>query len=186
MTNKVLKNIFNHEAMNIILPILLVQIILSLGTYKILKPHMRKMPCSVCGRANTTAKKSLWEFKTGVLKHKRVYYCEDHIKNAPKIIQKLPSDNDTILKRYWLITVAGFLFFLSTIYSLALFDISMVYLIIVPLIEFALFFIKGIVTSFSIVFLFTSFLAAPVFFYYIWMNIESGNIKLKRNKKIEN
>src|SRR6056297_700018 len=107
MTNKVLKNIFNHEAMNIILPILLVQIILSLGTYKILKPHMRKMPCSVCGRANTTAKKSLWEFKTGVLKHKRVYYCEDHIKNAPKIIQKLPSDNDTILKRYWLITVAG-------------------------------------------------------------------------------
>ncbi|MFP4548256.1 MAG: hypothetical protein ACLFQM_08980 [Fidelibacterota bacterium] len=185
MIKKVLTNIFSQEAMNIILPILLVQIILSLGTFKILKPHMRKMPCAVCGRANTTAKKSLWEFKTGVLKHKRIYYCQEHINKAPKIVQKLPSDNDTILKRYWLITAAGFLLFLSTIYSLALFDISMVYLILVPLIQLSLFLLKGIVTGFSIVFLFVSFLAAPVLFYYIWMNIETGNIKLKRSTKEE-
>jgi hypothetical protein len=179
MIKRVLENIFKAEAINIILPILFVQLVFSVGTYKILKPHMKKLPCAVCGRANTTVKKSLWEFKTGVLKHKKIYYCKYHYEKAPRIVQKLPSDNDTILKRYWLITVAGFLFFLSTIYSLALFDISFVYLIAVPVIQFVLFFIKGIVTNFSVVFLFVMCLLAPAFFFYLWINIESGNLKLK-------
>ncbi len=182
MVKQVLRNIFNHEAMNFILPIFLVQIVLSLGTYKVLQPHLRKYPCAVCGKANTQVKKSLWEFQRGVLKEKKIYYCSKHIKNAPKIIQELKSKNDTILKRYWLVTVAGLLFFLSTIYSLALFEISYVYLVAVPVIQLSLFLIKGITTGFSIVFLFTCFLAAPVLFYYLWMNVESGNIKIKKLK----
>ena len=178
MSNRVFENIFKSDSLNIILPILFVQLILSVGTFKILKPHMKKLPCAVCGRANTEVKKSLWEFKTSVLKHVNIHYCKNHIKKAPKIVRRLPSDNDTILKRYWQVTVAGYLLYISIVYSLALFNISMVYSISVPVIQIGLFFLKGIVSTFSISALFISFIAAPVFFFYIWMNVESGKIKL--------
>ena len=179
MFKRVFENIFKSDSLNIILPILFVQLILSVGTFKILKPHMKKLPCAVCGRANTEVNRSLLEFKKGVLKHVKIYYCKYHIKKAPKIIHKLPSNNDTILKRYWQVTVAGYLLYISVVYSLALFNISMVYSISVPLIQFVLFFFKGIISTFSITTLFISSIAAPVFFFYIWMNVESGIIKLR-------
>ena len=178
MFKRVFENIFKSESLNIILPILFVQMILSVGTFKILKPHITKSPCAICGRANTEVKKSLWEFKNGVLKYVNIHYCKYHLNKAPKIVKKLPSDNDTILKRYWQITVASYLFYLSVVYSLALFNLSMVYSISVPVIQFTLFFFKGIISSFSIIFLFSSFIIAPVFFFYLWINVESGNIKL--------
>jgi len=179
MFKRVFENIFKSDSLNIILPILFIQLILSVGTFKVLKPHMKKLPCAVCGRANTQKHKTLLEFKPGVLKHVNIHYCKSHIKKAPKIVKDIPSDNDTILKRYWQATVAGYLLYISIVYSLALFNLSMVYSFSVPTIQFALFFIKGIVSTFSITVLFLSSLAAPVFFFYIWMNIESGNIKLK-------
>ncbi len=179
MIQQVLKNIFNKDAMNIILPIFLIQLVLMLGTYKLLKPNMHKKPCAVCGRATTTVKKVLWEYKPRFLKEKNIYYCKIHLKTSPRIIQSLPSKNDSILKRYWLVAAGGFLFFLSTIYSLALFEISFIYLISVPLVQLVLFFLQGMISNFSITTLFICFIAAPVLFYYIWVNIESGNIKLK-------
>lgn len=179
MIKRVLNNILSKDSLNYILPIFFVQIILLVGTFNLLKPHMRKKPCAVCGRANTVVKESLWEYKTGFLKHKKIYYCKYHINKAPKIVSELPSKNDSIEKRYWLMSAAGFLFFLSTIYSLALFEISFTYLIAVPVIQFFLFFIKGMVSNFTITTLFVCFIAAPVLFYYIWLNVESGNIKLK-------
>ncbi|MBN2280965.1 MAG: hypothetical protein JXQ65_10315 [Candidatus Marinimicrobia bacterium] len=179
MFKRVFENIFKADSLNIILPILFVQLVLSVGTYKILKPHLHKKPCAVCGRANTAVKKSLWEFKPGVLKHVKIFYCKHHFEKAPKIVQKIPSENDSTVKRYWQITVAGYLLYISIVYSLALFNLSMVYSISVPLIQLILFYFKGIVSSFSILFLFSSFLIAPVFFFYLWVNIESGKIKLR-------
>ena len=180
MFKKVFETIFSKDSLNFILPILLVQLVILVGTYNLLRPHMRKSPCAVCGRANTQIKKSLWEYKTGFLKHKKIYYCKQHIKKAPQIVQKLPSTNDTIIKRYWLAAAGGFLFFISTAYSLALFNIPFTYMIAVPIIQFLLYFFKGMVSNFTIITLFVCFLAAPILFFYLWMNVESGNIKLKK------
>lgn len=180
MIKSVFATIFSKESMNYILPIFLVQLVILVGTYNLLRPHMRKSPCAVCGRANTQMKKSLWEYKKGFLKHRKIFYCKYHFNKAPKIVQKMPSTKDTIVKRYWLASAGGFLFFISTIYSLALFKIPFTYLIGVPVIQFLLYFFKGMVSNFTIISLFTCFVAAPVLFYYIWLNVESGNIKLKK------
>ena len=179
MIKRVLQNIFNKDSMNYILPIFLIQLVLFVGMYNLLRPNLKRRPCSVCGRANTNNKKVYWEYKTGFLKVKKIPYCKIHITKAPKIIREIPSDKDQVIKRYWMVFFAGFMFFLCTIYSLALFEISFVFLVSVPVIQVLLFFFKGMVTDFSITTLFICFVSAPVFFYYLWIKIESGILKLK-------
>ncbi len=169
MDKKILNSIFKKkENLLIIIAMVLLEIIILLGAWQNIKPHIKKQPCVVCGSAKTKVHITLHEYKTGMLQDKAIYYCSKHIKNAPRIIHKLPSKNDSILKRFHMILVSGIILLILLIYAVAIFEVNFAFLIIAPIIQLVTFFLFGIVSNFSISIIVGSIIIIPVFLFYFW------------------
>jgi len=80
------------------LAVIIIVIFLNLGIFVVgriyINPYLSGKPCAICGRPNTKAVNTLWQYKVKVLpycKDVKLWYCKRHIRNAPEIVKEMPS-----------------------------------------------------------------------------------------------
>jgi len=137
----------------------------------------KKLWIIVCGRPNTKAVNTLWQYKVNVIpccKDVKLWYCKQHIGNAPEMVKEIPSEKDTIAKRYVQAVIGGVLQMMTLFYALVLlrFDIKLFF--ISPLLIGLAFLIGNATSSLSLTLLFGSIIAVPGLLFYAWL--KQGNI----------
>lgn len=140
-------------------------------------PYLSRKPCAVCGRPNTKAVNTLWQYEVKVLpycKDVKLWYCKRHIKNAPEIVKEIPSAKDTIAKRYVQAVIGGVLQMVTFLYALILLRFDMKWFFMSPLLIGLAFLIGNTTSSLSLTLLFGSIAAVPGLLFYIWL--KQGNV----------
>ena len=142
-----------------------------------INPYLSHKPCAVCGRPDTKAVNTLWQYEVKVIpfcKDVKLWYCKRHIRNVPEIVKEIPSDKDTTTKRYIQAVIGGVLQMITLLYALVLlrFDIRLFF--ISPLFIGLAFLAGNITSSLSLTLLFGSIVLLPGLLFYVW--IKQGNI----------
>jgi hypothetical protein len=140
--------------------------------------YLERKPCVICGRPNTKAVNTLWQYEVKVVpycKDVQLWYCKRHIRKAPEIVKEIPSDKDTIAKRYYQALIAGTLQMITLLYALILMNFDIRYFWVSPLIIAFAFGIGGVTASLSLTILFVSIVIVPGFVFYLWTKL--GNSK---------
>ncbi len=171
MFKKFFTNIWKGSNPAILFNALLAHAILLGAVSFILKPHMEKQVCVVCGRANTSPVSTLWQYKTRPIPRvaeKTVFYCPRHIEDAPDFIYELPSERDTVRQRFAieavLLTISLFLF----VYTLVTLDLPLNAVFLQPIGMAAVFLVFGIVSNVSMTISFILLIAIPALIFYLW------------------
>jgi len=163
------------------LAVIIIVIFLNLGIFVVgriyINPYLSRKPCAVCGRPNTKAVNTLWQYEVKVLpycKDVKLWYCKRHIRNAPEIVKEIPSAEDTIAKRYVQAVIGGVLQMVTFLYALILLRFDIKWFFMSPLLIGLAFLIGNTTSSLSLTLLFGSIAAVPGLLFYIWL--KQGNI----------
>jgi len=175
MLLKAIKSIFKKKNLDVLIFLIACHIGVLFGAWWFTNPHFKTPPCKVCGRANTQGKELLWQYKTEhgmpFMKKKNVYYCENHINDAPRIIKNLPSEEDTTKKRFLLSSVLSSVLLLFVVFLAAIIELDFNYLIIFPFLLGGLFLLMGPTSNFTIHTLVALLFITPIVIYYFWYKI---------------
>ena len=156
--------------------VLINMVIFALGCVYI-NPYLSQKPCVICGRPDTKAVSTLWQYEVNVIpvcRDVKLWYCKRHIRNVPEIVKEIPSNKDTIAKRYIQAVIGGVLQMITFFYALVLlrFDIKLFF--VSPLFIGLAFLIGNTTSSLSLTLLFGSIVVLPGLLFYIWT--KKGNI----------
>lgn len=183
MRSSLLKDIINTLAVPKNLKILIIVLFVNLAIFALgrlyINPHLSKKPCVVCGRPNTKAIATLWQYDVKVIpccKDVNLWYCNHHSQNAPNIVTEIPSPKDTIAKRYTMAVIGGLLQMVTLFYVLMLMKFDLKYFLASPVIIGFAFLIGNITSTLSLTLLFGSVIGLPLLIFYIWMKKENRQI----------
>ena len=159
------------KSLGITLAVLIINLVLFTGGRIYIGKFLDRKPCVICGRPNTRAVNTLWQYEVKVIpycKDVKLWYCRRHIHNAPDVVWEIPSEKDTIGKRYNQALIGGVLQMITLLYALILMHFEIRYFFASPLIIAVAFIAGGITSSLSLTMLFVSIVAVPGLLFYIW------------------
>ncbi len=173
MLLKAIKMIFKRKNLDVLIFLIACHIGVLFGAWWFTRPHFKAQPCRICGRANTRPKETLYQYKVehGVpyMKEKKVYYCDRHYKDAPRIVKKLSYESDTIKKRLLFSSVLSTVLLFLVVFSAAVLEINFNYLLIFPAFLGAVFWIFGPSSDITTTSLFILIFLAPFGIYWLWL-----------------
>ncbi|MBU0712058.1 hypothetical protein KJ762_10935 [bacterium] len=142
-----------------------------------INPYLSRKPCVTCGRPDTKAVTTLWQYEINVIpvcRDVKLWYCKRHIRSAPEIVKVIPSEKDTIPKRYIQAVIGGVLQMMTLFYALVLLRFDMKLFFLSPLLIGLAFLLGNTTSSLSLTLLFGSIIVLPGLLFYIWS--KQGNI----------
>ncbi len=164
------------KSLSLIVVVIFINLALFVAGRIYIDKYLTRKPCVVCGRPNTKPVKTLWQYEVKVIpycKDVKLWYCRKHSRSAPEIVKEIPSEKDTIAKRYSQAVIGGVLQMITLFYALVLMHFDLRYFFASPLIIAFAFIIGSITSSLSLTVLFGSIIAVPGLIFYIW--IKQGN-----------
>jgi len=180
MLLKALKMIIKKENLDVLIFLIACHIGVLFGSWWFTKPHFTSRPCRICGRADTRAKKTLYQYKVegGVpyMKETKVYYCDLHYKDAPRIIKDLEKESDTTKKRFLFTSVITTVLLFLVVFSAAVLQINFNFLLVFPAFIGAFFWIFGPTSDITTTTLFILIFLAPFGIYWLWLKNERRNL----------
>lgn len=157
--------------LRIIVVVVLLNLMIFILARLYIDPFLSCRPCVVCGRPDTQAVATLWQYEVKVIpycKDVKLWYCDRHIRNAPDIVTEIPSAKDTIKKRYIQAVIGSVLLMATLFYALVLMRFNLLYSFSSTFIIGAAFLFGKITSSLSLTILFGSIIALPGLFFYVW------------------
>ena len=137
-----------------------------------INPFLQRKPCVVCGRPDTRAVKTLWQYEVKIIpccKDVKLWYCKRHVKTAPDIVKEVPSKKDSVAKRYKQAVIGGMIQMVTLFYTLALMRFKMKYFYASSMVIGFAFLIGKITSSLSLTILFGSIVGVPLLIFYFWI-----------------
>lgn len=180
MLFKAIKMIFKKQNLDVLIFLIACHLGVIFGAWWLTKPYFDVEPCRVCGRAATQPKATLYQYKVeaGVpyMKEKKVYYCDYHIKDAPRIIKKLKDEEDTTQKRLLLSSVLSTVLLFLVVFSAAVLEIDFNYLLAFPFLLGGSFLLFGPTSDILTTSLFILMFLAPFGIFWIWLKNENKKL----------
>lgn len=167
----------DRKKLLIIAAVILINLVVFVLGRVYIDPFLSRKPCVVCGRPNTKAVKTLWQYEVKVIpvcKDVKLWYCKRHIRNVPEIVKEIPSEKDTIAKRYVQAVIGGVLQMITLFYALVLLGFDIRLFFISPLTIGLAFLVGNTTSSLSLTLLFGSIVVLPGVLFYVWQ--KRGNI----------
>jgi len=176
LSKDIINTISDPRNLRIVLIVVFINVAIFILGRIYIDPYLQRKPCVVCGRPNTRAVQTLWQYEVKIIpccKDVKLWYCERHVKTAPDIVKEIPSKKDTITKRYSQAVIGGSLQMVTLFYTLVLMRFKIKYFFASPMVIGFAFLIGNITSSLSLTILFGSIVGIPLLIFYIWVKTEN-------------
>lgn len=176
LSKDIINTISDPRNLRIVLIVVFINVAIFILGRIYIDPYLQRKPCVVCGRPNTRAVKTLWQYEVKIIpccKDVKLWYCKRHIKTAPDIVKDIPSNKDTIAKRYRQAVISGTIHMVTLFYTLVLMRFKMKYFFASPMVIGFAFLIGNITSSLSLTILFGSIVGIPLLIFYLWIKTEN-------------
>jgi len=176
LSKDIIKTISDPRNLRIVLIVVFINLAIFILGRIYINPYLQRKPCVVCGRPNTRAVQTLWQYEVKIIpccKDVKLWYCKRHIRTAPDIVKEIPSKKDTVAKRYRQAVIGGTIQMATLFYALVMMRFKMKYFYASPMVIGFAFIIGNITSSLSLTIIFGSIVGIPLLIFYIWIKTES-------------